>query len=265
MNNLKKIITPFEKISPNVKTTILVVHLLVFIGSWIFFVPMAGGKPTGTYFPNLLDVLSAWGDMWKHGLFVHILMTLQLCGIATLISIVFSCVVAYLSRTPLFAPLSYFITKLRYVPIQGLTIFLMQIGGGGRNLQVTLLVIFMSFYLVTALIAAIDDIPPEDLIRREAQKMNRWKILWKVVILDRADYLIEVVRQNLSITFMMIVSVEAMDKTQGGLGSLLVDTNRALAFPKIFALQLTILVIGISLDALLKLIFKSFPSQKQNN
>ena len=110
----------------------------------------------------------------------------------------------------------------------------------------------------------IKDIPEEDFIRRKAARMNNWQILWKEVILDRLDYLVEVVRLNLSITFMMIVSVESMDKSQGGLGALLMDQTRGLNFPKVFALQLTILVIGIGLDYLLKKIFGVFPVNKKN-
>jgi ABC-type nitrate/sulfonate/bicarbonate transport system permease component len=62
---------------------------------------------------------------------------------------------------------------------------------------------------------------------------------------------------------MMIVSVEAMDKSLGGLGALLVDTNRALNFSKIFALQLTILFLGILLDTMLKFVFSQFPANKK--
>jgi ABC-type nitrate/sulfonate/bicarbonate transport system permease component len=258
MNDVKKIFTPLTTVKGSVATTILWFHLIAFILSWTFLVP------THSFFPNLGEVVSAWGTLWNNGLFHHIAATLKLCGAATVISIIFSCLVSYASTIPFFKPISFAFTRLRYNPIQGFTLFLTMTTGGGRNLQITLLVIFMSFYFITALMAIIRDIPEEDFIRREAQKMNKWKILWKVVILDRIDYLIEVIRVNLSITFMMIVSVEAMDKSQGGLGALLVDTNRALAFPKIFALQLTILMIGIGLDMLLKSIFKSFPSNRKN-
>lgn len=258
MNIAKKMFTPFSVLDPKIVKSIFWFHITALVLVWLFLVPEK------TFFPNLGEVLGAWGDLWQHGLFHHIAATLKLCGMATLISIIFSCVVAYASTIPFFTPISHFATKLRYNPIQGFTLFFTMMTGGGRNLQVTLLVIFMSFYFITALISVIREIPEEDFIRRKAQKMNNWQILWKVVILDRADYLLEVIRQNLSITFMMIVSVEAMDKSQGGLGALLVDTNRALNFPKIFALQLTILVIGIALDALLKSIFQSFPANKKN-
>ena len=254
---LKKLFTPFEYIDKKVLYAVAAFQVMLLVIAWIFLVPEK------TLFPRLPDVLKAWGEMWQNGLFYHLSKTLTLCLFATLISIIFSCIVSYSSVIPFFKPIANFFTKLRYNPIQGFTLFLTTATGGGRTLQVTLLVIFMSFYFITALMSIIEAIPEEDYFRRKAMKMSRWQILWKVVIVDRVDYLIEVIRQNLSITFMMIVSVEAMDKSQGGLGALLVDTNRALNFPKIFALQLTILVIGISLDALLNYIFSNFPANKK--
>lgn len=259
MTASQKLFTPLTNVKTSTKKTILWFHLGILLCCWTFFVP------DKTLFPNLKDVLSAWHDMWMAGLFYNIIATLALCGMATLISIVFSCAVAYLSTIPFFAPIGYIVTKLRYNPIQGFTLFLTIMSGGGRNLQILLLVVFMSFYFINSLISMINEIPEEDIIRRKSQKMSNWKILWKVVILDRLDYLVEVIRQNLSITLMMIVSVEAMDKTQGGVGAMLVDTNRGLNFPKVFALQLTIFVIGILLDEGLKSIYNSFPANKKNS
>jgi ABC-type nitrate/sulfonate/bicarbonate transport system permease component len=256
---LKKLFTPFEYVDKKVMYAVGTFQIMLLILAWLFLVPEK------TLFPKLSYVITAWGEMWKNGLFYHIYKTLSICLLATVISVVFSCIISYSSVIPFFKPITLFFTKLRYNPIQGFTLFLTTATGGGRALQVTLLVIFMSFYFITALTSIINAIPEEDYYRRKAMKMSRWQILWKVVIKDRADYLIEVIRQNLSITFMMIVSVEAMDKSQGGLGALLVDTNRALNFPKIFALQLTILIIGISLDTLLNYMFSSFPANKKRS
>ena len=121
----------------------------------------------------------------------------------------------------------------------------------------------MSFYFIDSLIVMINEIPEEDIIRRKAQKMSQWKVLWKVVILDRLDYLFEIVRQNLSITFMMLVSVEAMNKAAGGMGAILNDTNRALNFPKIFAIQITILLVGIMIDSGLRFVINQFPVNRK--
>lgn len=253
----KKLFTPFEVVDKKVLTTVGLSQLMLLILAWIFLLPEK------TFFPKLTDVMSAWLELWKKGLFIHILATIKLCAIATVISIVASSVIAYLSYVPFFAPIAKAITKLRYNPIQGFTFFFTTMTGGGRNLQVTLLVVFMSFYFITSLMSIIHQIPEEQIFRRKAQGMGRWAILYDVVMKDYADQLIEVIRQNLSITFMMIVSVEAMDKTFGGLGAIIIDQERNLTFTKIFAVQITILVIGIILDTVLSAIFKSFPANKK--
>jgi ABC-type nitrate/sulfonate/bicarbonate transport system permease component len=254
---LKKIFTPFEYISKKTLYSLIIIQAVVLLLIWAF------ALPEKTFFPRLGDVMQSWQQMWSEGLAYHIMQTLKLCFIATFISVIFSSIVAYLSVIPFFKPIALFFTKLRYNPIVGFTLFLTMMTGGGRNLQIVLLVVFMSFYFITSLMSMIETIPEEDYFRRKAQKMNRWQILWKVVVVDRLDYLIEIVRQNLSITFMMIVSVEIMSKETGGIGTLLKDSERNLSFSRIFALQLTILIIGILLDLLLGFIVKQFPSNKK--
>jgi ABC-type nitrate/sulfonate/bicarbonate transport system permease component len=254
---LKKLFTPFEYVNKQTFYGLVAFQTLILILAWAF------AMPEKSFFPHLGDVIKAWGNMWNEGLMVHILRTLKLCFVATLISILFSGLVAYLSVIPFFKPIALFFTKLRYNPIVGFTLFLTIATGGGRKLQIILLVIFMSFYFITSLMSAISTIPEEDLYRRKAQKMSRWQILWKVVIMDRLDYLVEIIRQNLSITFMMIVSVEIMSKENGGIGAMLKDLERNLDFAKIFALQITILIIGIILDMLLGYAVAQFPSNRK--
>jgi ABC-type nitrate/sulfonate/bicarbonate transport system permease component len=254
---LKKLFTPFEYVNKQTFYGLVAFQTIVLLLVWAF------GMPEKSFFPHLGDVIKAWGNMWNEGLMVHILRTLKLCFVATLISILFSGLVAYLSVIPFFKPIALFFTKLRYNPIVGFTLFLTIATGGGRKLQIILLVIFMSFYFITSLMSAISTIPEEDLYRRKAQKMSRWQILWKVVIMDRLDYLVEIIRQNLSITFMMIVSVEIMSKENGGIGAMLKDLERNLDFAKIFALQITILIIGIILDMLLGYAVAQFPSNRK--
>jgi ABC-type nitrate/sulfonate/bicarbonate transport system permease component len=250
---LKKLFTPFSYVDKRTLTVVGIFQLSLLILSWIFLVPEK------TLFPHLGEVLEGWKQLWNNGFFYEILASLKLCLIATFISVIFSSIIAYSTTIPFFRPIGIFFTKLRYNPIQGFTLFLTQISGGGRNLQITLLVIFMSFYFIDSLIVMINAIPEEDIIRRKAQKMSDWKVLWKVVITDRLDYLFEIVRQNLSITFMMLVSVEAMNKAAGGMGAILNDTNRALNFPKIFAIQITIFLVGIIIDAILRWVINQFP------
>jgi NitT/TauT family transport system permease protein len=251
---IKRLFTPFEVIDKRTMTTVAFLQLGILLYAWSFWVPTRG------FFPNLLEVLGGWNELWHDGLAVHIWQTLKLCFTATLISIFFSSIIAYGSKLPFFSTIAKFATYMRYNPISGFTLFLTQMTGGGRNLQVTMLVIFMSFYFITGLMAVIDAIPEEDYLRRKAQGMGRWRILWRVVITDRWDALIMVILQNLPMTFMMIVAVEAMNKGAGGLGSLIVDTSRGLNFPRIFAIQITITILGVLIDTSLRHWYNTFPA-----
>jgi ABC-type nitrate/sulfonate/bicarbonate transport system permease component len=254
---LKRLFTPFEIIDKRTLNMLAFIQVSILILIWSFAVPEQ------SFWPQLSDVFAAWLDLWNNGLFYHAFASLQLCFISIGIGIVISSLVAYSSTIPFFKPIVKFLSQLRNNPIQGFTLFLTTTTGGGRNLQISMLVIFMSFYFITALVSVIDEIPEEDIFRRMAMKMNRWQILWEVAIKDRLDVLLEVIRQNISIMLMMLVSVEAMYKSFGGLGALINDSTRALNFPKIFSLQITIFILGILLDTFLRFLLKQFPAHSK--
>jgi NitT/TauT family transport system permease protein len=118
-----------------------------------------------------------------------------------------------------------------------------------RTMQVWVLVIFMSTYLTTSLLAMIKDIPEEEIDHARTLKCSRWEVLWEVVIKGRLDYLFDVIRQNLAIVWMMIVTVESILAASGGLGFLIKNSDKFMNHSKIIALQLVILFIGVLLNA----------------
>jgi NitT/TauT family transport system permease protein len=74
-------------------------------------------------------------------------------------------------------------------------------------------------------------------------------VLWQVIILGRLDYVIDVIRQNLAITWMMLVTVESIVAASGGLGFLIKNSDKFMNTGRIIALQIIILLIGLSLDS----------------
>jgi NitT/TauT family transport system permease protein len=83
-------------------------------------------------------------------------------------------------------------------------------------------------------------------------------VLWEVVIKGRLDYVLDVLRQNLAITWMMIVTVESILVAAGGLGVLIKNSDKFMNHGRIFALQLVILLVGLMLDAALNTTRKGF-------
>jgi len=241
---MKKLFTPFEKLS----TT----QLAIINGSWVallFLFWYIVGKVSETHlFPTLGQVWDGFIGLYNEGLVVHVFNSVWLCLRAIFISIFISLFIAYLSPIPLLQFLSKTVSKLRYLPLTGITFYLAMMINSGRTMQIWVLVIFMSTYLTTSLIGMIKDIPQEEFDHARTLKCNRWEVLLEVVILGRVDYVLEIIRQNLAIVWMMLVTVESILVASGGLGFLIKNSDKFMNHGRIVALQLVILACGLLID-----------------
>jgi ABC-type nitrate/sulfonate/bicarbonate transport system permease component len=164
---------------------------------------------------------------------------------------------AYSFPIPFLKPVAEFITKLRFLPFTGLSYYAAVLIQDARNMQISILVVFLTTFLTTSLIAIIKDIPQEEFDHAKTLKCSRFEVLWQVIILGRIDYVIDVIRQNLAITWMMIVTVESILIASGGLGVLIKNADKFTNHGRVIALQLVILFIGLSLDWFINFIRKS--------
>jgi ABC-type nitrate/sulfonate/bicarbonate transport system permease component len=143
------------------------------------------------------------------------------------------------------------------LPLTGITFYLVILANDARTMQVYVLVIFMSLYFITSLIAVLKDIPQEEIDHARSLKCSRWEVLWEVVIKGRLDYMLDVLRQNLAIIWMMLVTVESILVAAGGIGVLIKNSEKFMNHGRVFALQIVILLVGLTLDWLLNVIRKS--------
>jgi NitT/TauT family transport system permease protein len=248
-----KLLTPFEHLSKSTRTIILVGWIALLIGVW-FLVSM-GEKHL---FPTPGQVLQGFKELYNEGLVVHIFNSLKLCFISIFFAIILSMIFAYSWPLPLFKPVAEFITKLRFLPFTGLSFFIAMVVHDSRNMQVWILVIFLTTFLTTSLISVIAAIPQEEFDHAKSLKCTRFEILWQVIVLGRIDYVIDVIRQNLAITWMMLVTVESIVAASGGLGFLIKNSDKFMNHGRIIALQIVILLIGLFLDWFINFLRKTF-------
>lgn len=199
-------------------------------------------------FPTLGQVLTGLKELWAEGLMTHIMSSLWLCGWSVLITIIISLTFVYLSPIPLIKPVSEFLSKFRYLPLTGIAFYITMLIDSAREIQVWILVIFMSTFLITSLLSMLKDIKEEEFDHARALGCNRFEILWEVVIKGRMDYVIENIRQNLAIVWMMLVTVESIMAAAGGLGFLIKNSDKFMNHGRIIALQMVILFVGLLLD-----------------
>jgi ABC-type nitrate/sulfonate/bicarbonate transport system permease component len=240
---MKKWFKPFEEISRNQRLTIIAVWVALVLGYWII-----SSLGTKHLFPTPTQVWAGLGALYKEGLVVHIFSSLGLVLQAALISLFISLIIVYLSPLPAIKPIAVFLSKLRYLPLTGITFYLSILVTTARTMQVWVLVVFMSLYFITSLLAVLKDIPEEEIDHARSLKCTRWEILWEVIIKGRLDYVIDVLRQNLAIIWMMLVTVESILVAAGGLGVLIKNSDKFANHGRIVALQIIILLIGLLLD-----------------
>ena len=248
---MKQFFTPLEEIRGNGRTTILTTWLIGLITFWVI---CSLGEVH--LFPTPKQVLHGFKDLWYQGLIIHMFSSIWLCAQAVFISILISLVFAYSSAIPFFKPIGTFISKLRYLPLTGITFYIAIMIKDARSIQVWVLVVFMTTFLTTSLMNMIKDIPEEEFFHARTLGCNRWETLWEVVIKGRFDYVFELVRQNLAIVWMMLVTTESILAAAGGLGFLIKNNDRLGDNGKVIALQIIIVVLGLSLDFIITKIRK---------
>jgi ABC-type nitrate/sulfonate/bicarbonate transport system permease component len=253
---MKQLFTPFEVLKRPHNIALTIGWLVVVFGTW--YLSTTGQKHL---LPTPQAVLQGLGEEYKEGIVHHALSSLALCFQATFWALLISLPLGYLSTLPAFRPFVQGLSKFRYLPLTGITFYLATspLISSGRSMQVGVLVIFMSVYFVTSLLSVIADIPEEEFDHARSLKMNRWEVLWHIIIRGRIDYAIEILRQNLAIVWMMLVTVESIVMSAGGLGTIIKNADRYANHGRIFAAQLVILLIGIGIDYALSQLRYSFP------
>lgn len=239
-----KLVRPFADIN---KRSVNLIYLAWFLGLIVFWVIVSTLGSTHL-FPTTSQVGSGLSKLYFEGLIIHIFSSLWLCTKAVFISVAISLVICYVSPIPLLRPISTFLSKLRYLPLTGISFYIAILIHDAREIQVWVLVVFMSTFLITSILAMIKEIPQEEFDHARTLGCSRWETLWEVIIKGRFDYVIELVRQNLAIVWMMLVTVESILVAAGGIGFLIKNNDKLGDAGKAIALQIIIVFVGLILD-----------------
>lgn len=198
--------------------------------------------------PKPLEVFAAYPALLKQGLIYHLMvsfmMFLEALGIATVFSLSF----AYLSRFAVGYPIASFVGLLRFLGMTGLT-YLFQITlGGGHTLKLSMLVFGITVFYTVGMVAEVRNVPEENLDHARTLKMGEWHVLYEVVILGTIDRALELLLQNAAMGWMMLTMVEGLVRSEGGIGTLLLNNDKRFDMAAVFAIQLAILAVGIALQ-----------------
>jgi NitT/TauT family transport system permease protein len=103
-------------------------------------------------------------------------------------------------------------------------------------------------YFVTSFLSVVNNIPQQEIDKSYVNRRTSFETLYEVVIKGKLDLLFEVMRQNFAISWMMITTVEAYDMSGGGIGVMLLKSNKHLDLGPVFAMLFIVLMTGMLFD-----------------
>ncbi|MBL0741976.1 ABC transporter permease [Chryseolinea lacunae] len=246
MDTIRKIFSPLTQIKGRTSITLVVMEATAALVAWELF-GQHGLIPT----PSKI-LMAAWkivtSAFFADNLFSSLALTFTGMGI----SIVVALLVSYLSLIPVFAPVARFIVKCRYLTLTGLIFLFTLLTQDGHQLKLSLLIFGIVPFFVTSLLSIIDAINVQEYELCKTLRMNNWQTLWEVVIVGRLDQVFEVMRQNFAIAWMMITMVEGLSMSEGGLGTMLIKSNKYIDLGTVFAILVIIFALGVFFDSVLK-------------
>lgn len=241
LSPITAVLTPNRAISRGAFTLLALGQLALLTAWWL--------RSTYEVLPTPAEVVGALQQLWaERGLAPALLSSLSTSVQALLITAVLGAGIGYASVLPIAKPVAAAVSKGRFLGLVGLTFVFTLVFGGGHWLKVSLLVLGMTVFFATSMVAAVEAIPTEKLDHARTLRMSEWRVVWEVVVLGTADQALEALRQNAAIGWSMLTMVEGLTRSEGGVGAMLLDQNKHLHLPEVFAIQLTILGVGLMQD-----------------
>jgi NitT/TauT family transport system permease protein len=240
VNDILAAFTPNKSVRKVTIQAIIAVEITLFVLLWLF-------SPF-TLLPTMREVWTAFVEQWGQGLPGELITSFT----ANLEAIAISCVVslglAYLTVLAGFRPIVTMLSKLRFLSMMGLSFFFTVATSSQHQLKLSLLVFSISVFFVTGMADVIESIPKEQYDLARTLRMGPWRTVWEVVVLGQVATAFDVLRQNAAIGWMMLTMIESMTRADGGIGAMLSTANKHFYLSAVFAIQITILLLGLFQD-----------------
>ncbi len=238
---IKKLFYPFGEV--NKKTQLLIGLFWVVVG--LLWFELGHSKlipPPSKIADSLWSLVNSKG--FYDDLIASLITTLKAMGY----SIVITVLIVYASTIAFFTPLAEFISKCRYLTLTGLVFVFTVISNNISEVKMYLLIFGITPFFVTSFLSVVKATPPQQIQKGYVNRLGRWGTLWEVIIIGKLDVLFEVMRQNFAISWMMITMVEGYAMNEGGIGTLLIKSNKYLNLAPVFAMLVVIFTLGLLFD-----------------
>jgi NitT/TauT family transport system permease protein len=243
-NWLKRIFTPNEVISQTTFFSIVAAWFVLWLTYWVQFKP--------DIFPSPVDIVQALPNLWSiGGLGQEVISSFTVNLEAMFWSILIAFPLAYLCRTPAIRPLAIGVSKLRFLSPIVFFMILLYAFSTGHQVKVAILALGEIFFLTTTMMGVVDAIPEYRFDDARTLRMSEVKSIWYVVIRGTLHQAFDAIRDNAAMGWSMLMMVEGVVRSEGGVGVMLINNEKHVNFAEVYAIALTIIVVGILQDYIL--------------
>ena len=232
---------PNRSVSRSAMRTIILVQLAIFLVIW-FRSPFRA-------LPTPVETWNALKSLWMtqglgQELATSFALNLKSLGWSTAITLL----LAYSTVIPVMRPLVAAVARCRFLSLAGFTLIVALLVPNGEPQKLLLMTFSITVFFVTTMASVIAAIPKSSFDYARTLRMSEWRVVWEVVILGTADKMLDALRQNAAIGWMMLTMVEGLVRSGGGVGTMLLNQTKAFRIPEIFAIQIVILAMGLFQD-----------------
>ena len=239
MSALREAWRPNGHVSKRVQWILGVGTLLVFLGAWSLRPP---------FLPSLGEVCAAFPRLVRQGLFAELLVSMTTNLQAIALTCLLTVPLAYLTVLPALRPFVRAISKGRFLGLTGFVVLFTLLFGGGHALKVALLVFGLGVFLIASLYDIVEAVPREEFDHARSLRLGPWGSIVEVVVIGHLDAVIDAVRQNAAMGWVMLTMVEGLVRFEGGLGAMMLAEDKHLKLDAVFAIQTVVLLIGVLQD-----------------
>lgn len=240
---MKKWFTPTPTGQIGSRSRIIIVAGLISVGLGLW------GTVQSPIFPSPQEVITAIPNLWLVDGFGAELLTSLITNLQALAwSIAISLPLAYLSSVPTVGPVSRGVAYLRFLTP---TVFFAALVFGlhdGHQVKIAMLTLGESFFLTKTMLGVVRGVPQFAYDDAITLRMGPWQSMWYVTIRGTLPATIDAIRDNAAMGWSMLMMVEGAVKMEGGVGVLLVNSERHIAFTDIWAISAILVLVGVFQD-----------------
>jgi len=221
-----------------VKLIWIVAFLILWVGVKIDFIPQPA------------ELWPAFQHLWNvNALGIALGESLGLYFKSMAVGVLIAGVLAFSTVLQFFRPPIEMLTKLRFLSMAGLNLFVLILFGSGETFKFVMMVFYQSVAILKSLLDTIETTDKKYYDHARTIYKNEWAVSWEVIVKGKMANFLADIRANQPAGWTMLFIVESFNMSGGGVGALMTRLMHHPVLSQVMVLLIICVVAGLILDS----------------